>query len=122
MNSLPITRVGFMRLCTHFSQEKMCRSLPQIPAFSTRIRTSEGPSSGTGTSQISNPGLGAVLQSARMKAILFAGAIGLHPSLTQAPFEQPLPHASNDGRYGKNEQNRSDLRAARSRRAESACR
>ena len=40
----------------HGSQLKMCRSVPQTLAVSTRTSTSPGPGAGTGTSRSSIPG------------------------------------------------------------------
>src|SRR2546423_144727 len=44
----------------------MWRSVPQIDAAATSIRTSPAPGFGTGASTSSNPGPGAALRSARM--------------------------------------------------------
>src|SRR5699024_10366688 len=48
----------------------MCRSVPQIPARSTRTVTSHGPHSGSGTSVSVRPGPGSVLSSARIIAVV----------------------------------------------------
>src|SRR6266436_869146 len=46
----------------------MCRSVPQIPVFETRIRTSLIPISGSGTSSSQRPSVALALTSARMRA------------------------------------------------------
>src|SRR5436190_20399418 len=45
-----------MVFCAQSSQLQMCRSVPQIDAFNTRISTSSLPTSGTGTSSSHRPG------------------------------------------------------------------
>src|SRR6266581_1971042 len=52
-NSCPWMSGTLIRACAHASQSKMCTSVPQIDATSTRIRTSAGPGSGIGTDRIS---------------------------------------------------------------------
>ena len=48
-NSWPKTSGGWMRPCAHLSQSWMWRSVPQMLAALTLIRTSRSPRSGTGT-------------------------------------------------------------------------
>ncbi|SLM95604.1 hypothetical protein FM106_09865 [Brachybacterium faecium] len=48
------------------SQSRMCRSVPQMPARSTRTFTSHGPHPGSSTFVHSKPAPGATLRSARI--------------------------------------------------------
>ncbi len=59
-NSWPITIGTGTVAAAQASQEWMCRSVPQIPVFSTLIRTSLMPISGSGTSSRLKPGPAAV--------------------------------------------------------------
>ena len=61
MNSWPSTSGGRIRSRDHRSQSWMWRSVPQIPARRTRIRTSSWPGSGRSTSRTSRPGSGELL-------------------------------------------------------------
>ncbi len=55
MNSWPTTIGTGMVFCAHWSQFQMCTSVPQIADFFTLIKTSFGPTSGTGTRSIHKP-------------------------------------------------------------------
>src|SRR6266568_2037098 len=68
-NSWPSVRGGVMAPAAHESHASMCRSVPQIPVRSTRIRTCPVPAVGVGTSVSSSPGCAPVLTSALMCAL-----------------------------------------------------
>src|SRR6185295_18726856 len=57
-------------------QSKMCRSVPQIPVRSTRIRTSLMPISGSGTCVSVRPGPGACLVRASIAPVCHVPEIG----------------------------------------------
>src|SRR5882672_736086 len=63
----------------------MCRSVPQIPARSTRISTSLMPIFGTGTSSTDRPGLASRLTSASMIVFIVSNA-NLRLSNHDGPF------------------------------------
>src|SRR4051794_11426715 len=80
-NSWPITSpIGIVR-CAQASQLEMCRSVPQIPVRSTRIRTSLMPISGSGTSWSHSPGSGRAFTSARI-----GGRPGYCPAADETAF------------------------------------
>ena len=60
-NSWPTTTGGRMRPCAQAFQSAMCRSVPQTPAWRTRISTSPGPGDGLGTVVTVRPGAGRCL-------------------------------------------------------------
>ena len=65
-NSCPIMSGAFTAEAAHASQDSMCKSVPQMPVFSTRILTSVGPGVGSAHSIISRPGAADGLNSARI--------------------------------------------------------
>ena len=60
-NSCPGISGAFTADAAHASHDSMCRSVPQMPARSTRIFTSPGPVDGSGRSTSSKPGAAAGL-------------------------------------------------------------
>ena len=70
-NSWPITRGTRIVDRAHSSHSWICRSVPQMPVTSTRIRTSLMPNSGTGTSSSQRPGSGRLFTSAFISALAF---------------------------------------------------
>ena len=69
-NSCPVTIGTGIVLDAHSSQFQICTSVPQIAVLFTRISTSFGPGSGTGTSSIHSPGSGRALTSARIMFVI----------------------------------------------------
>src|SRR5689334_15678839 len=63
-----MTTGGLNRLLAQLSHSQMWRSVPQTPAWWTRISTSLGPQAGTGTSRTTMLGPGAGLTRARIEA------------------------------------------------------
>src|SRR5262245_25564129 len=57
---------GLSLPAAHASHSQMWRSVPQTPALSTLMRTSDAPTVGTGTSRTSMPGPAAVFTMARI--------------------------------------------------------
>lgn len=55
-NSWPTVSGVAIVFCAQPSQERMCRSVPQIPVRFTLMSTSPGPVSGSGTSVSQSPG------------------------------------------------------------------
>src|SRR5690349_5985353 len=62
-----MTTGGLNRLLAQLSHSQICRSVPQTPAWWTRISTSLGPQGGTGTFWRAIPGPGAGLTRARIE-------------------------------------------------------
>ena len=103
-NSCPITiGTGIVRLA-QASQLRMCRSVPQMPALSTRINTSLIPNSGSGTSASHNPGSARSLTNAFIAPQFEASSLGRyayrdhHRSASKSTIGQCLPFPTNEPR------------------------